>query len=441
MMRMSVAAVLLLVLSPVVLGQAPSTRPEHITFEYAVFWPEEPRNPPVKILTEIGEKRHPALRFVDPEETAPDDIAVYAEVRSTGEYALPDFEHLKKWGRGIRSRTFPRLKKSPKVLVVRTSCPRARAGEALQTVARLIEYIARRNKAWVWDAATRELFTAGQWKKLRLTGWLEGYPRVDRECVVDVTVDDGVHRAVSRGMVKFGQPDVAVAAFARVHTDVARRLVLLACQSLVESGGPWPKGSIKLDIDRLEHLEIRDVLLESLGANAHRKAIIGAGLTSRLPTDPQNGILELRFEGAPGTPLPERQEALFTHVFGEPKRARGKPTPREAEKIASKVARRRAFKEIKPKYRTGVPEGETLLVKIPFENTKRLTEYLWIEVERWDVSRIHGVLMNTPRDIPNMKEGQKVSVPDAKLFDYKWYKANGSVEGNETERARDNKKK
>jgi len=222
---------------------------------------------------------------------------------------------------------------------------------------------------------------------------------------------------------------------------VVRRLVFLACQTLVESGGKWPARSIKLDIDRLEHLELRDLLLESLGRNAHRKAIIGVGRVARLATDPENGLLELRFDGAPGTPLPERQESLFTHVFGEPREARGKPTPREAEKIASKMARRRMFKEIKPKYRAGVPDGETLLVKAPFRNSKGVNEYLWIEVERWDVSRVHGVLMSAPRAISSMKEGQKVQVPDARLFDYKWYKADGTVEGNTTETARDNKKK
>ena len=49
--------------------------------------------------------------------------------------------------------------------------------------------------------------------------------------------------------------------------------------------------------------------------------------------------------------------------------------------------------------------------------------------------------MNTPQDIPGMREGQKVEVKDAEIFDYKWYRADGRVEGNQTEKARENKKK
>ena len=65
---------------------------------------------------------------------------------------------------------------------------------------------------------------------------------------------------------------------------------------------------------------------------------------------------------------------------------------------------------------------------------------MWFELTSWDVSRLKGTLMNTARGIPDLKEGAEVEIPESQIFDYKWYKADGSVEGNLAEKARDNKK-
>lgn len=429
-------------LGPPAVAQPATARPSHVTIEYAVFWPSEPKRPPLPVMKGVAAKRHPELRFVDRAEETPDDVAVWARVLPTSEYPAPTATHLKRWGRGLKKTQIAKMKQSKTALVLRAKCPRGEVEKAMRALAPLCEYMARRSKAFIWDAETKELFSTGAWRKQRsVDAWIEGVPRVDREVVVDVEEKDEVYRAVSRGMSKFGQPDVVVAAFAKVHVEVAEQLVMLACQTMAETGGPWPKGSIKLDIDRLEHFEFKEDMVNALGKRAHRKAIIALGEAARSKTDPDNGLIEIAFAGAPATPLPERQEALFVHVFGEPKEKRGKATPREAEKIASRLARRRLFKEVKPHFRGGVPAGETLLIKAPFKNTKGQREYLWIELESWDVSRVHGALMNTPRNIPTLKEGQKVSVSDADIFDYKWYKADGTVEGNTTETARNNKKK
>ena len=153
-------------------AQAQPERPDHVVFEYAVFWPSSPKNPPLSVLKEVGAKRHPELRFVAAEEQAPADIAVFARVLDTKTYPPPSPAVIKSRGRGIRPSVVAKVGKSPSVLVVRTSCRRGDVGRALRSVAHLLEYVARRSRAWVWDAATRELFTAGQWKKLRTTGWL-----------------------------------------------------------------------------------------------------------------------------------------------------------------------------------------------------------------------------------------------------------------------------
>ncbi|MAG55721.1 MAG: hypothetical protein CMJ83_05475 [Planctomycetes bacterium] len=417
----------------------PTVRPSHVTFEYAIIWGAEPKRAPLPVLATVAKKKHPEMRIVARLEAAPDDLVLRAQMVPA--YSAPDADRLARWGRGLTTKQKKILPKSPTALVMTFRCPLREARSGLQIAATLVEYMARRSKGAIWDTTTGEVFGSATWRRTRLTGWLEDVPYISKEIAVDVQASDGIWRAVSRGMSKFGQPDVAVGAFARIHEGVAKRLVILACQSLAESSAKWPTSSIKLDIDRIEHFEVRKEILEALGKNASRKAIVQVQPAQRCPGDPPNGLIELMFAGAPSVPLHQRQESLFLHVFGEPKETRGKPTPREAEKLASRAARSRLFREIKPKFRNGVPPGETLLVKAPFKNRKGLKEYLWVEVASWDISRVKGRLMNTPRDIPGMREGQEVEVKDAEIFDYKWYRADGRIEGNETEKARDNKKK
>ena len=54
MMRPSCMACLLALLGVPLTAQWPTERPRHVTFEFAVFWPSEPRNAPVRVFRDVG---------------------------------------------------------------------------------------------------------------------------------------------------------------------------------------------------------------------------------------------------------------------------------------------------------------------------------------------------------------------------------------------------
>jgi uncharacterized protein YegJ (DUF2314 family) len=76
---------------------------------------------------------------------------------------------------------------------------------------------------------------------------------------------------------------------------------------------------------------------------------------------------------------------------------------------------------------------EHLVVKGPFKTASGGTEWMWIEVVSWKGKTIEGILQNQPFDVPDLKVGARVQVEESAIFDYIWNRADGSVEGNETQ--------
>ena len=63
---------------------------------------------------------------------------------------------------------------------------------------------------------------------------------------------------------------------------------------------------------------------------------------------------------------------------------------------------------------------------------------MWVEVTSWKGDRIRGFLRNEPFNIPTLHIGQEVEVSAATVFDYLRRHADGSEEGNETEKLIEN---
>jgi uncharacterized protein YegJ (DUF2314 family) len=392
------------------------------------------------ILEEMAAKRYPGLGVSQERPAGADAVATWVRMVDAATSPIPDPASSGILCHGLSGTAKKALSGARDVLLLEVTSPTARVRTALQDAARLLEYAARRGKAVVHDVSTGELFSSAQWRIRRVSGWLDGVPDARVEVAVRVAEHEGALRAVTQGMAKFGQPDVVVEAFAASHRDPVERLVALACQTLLEADGPWPTATIRVDMDRIEHVEFRNAVQGALGKNASRKALIQIDPATPRPKDPPGGLLAIGFAGAPGEALLARQDTLILHLFGEPREARGKATPREAERLASLAARARLFKEIKPRFRNGVPAGDTLKIKAPFRNDKGINEVMWVEVITWDVSRVQGTLLNAPRNIQRLREGGPVEVSDHDIIDYLWYRADGTVEGNTTEKARNNEK-
>jgi len=73
-------------------------------------------------------------------------------------------------------------------------------------------------------------------------------------------------------------------------------------------------------------------------------------------------------------------------------------------------------------------------VKAPFDVGDGRTEYLWLAVGAWEGDRIDGVLRSRPSWITTLRQGDRVTVRQGAIFDYLLRRADGTSEGNETER-------
>jgi hypothetical protein len=89
---------------------------------------------------------------------------------------------------------------------------------------------------------------------------------------------------------------------------------------------------------------------------------------------------------------------------------------------------------VKDAWARGLPEGEQLLVKAPFPVEGGGTEWLWFRVDRWDSDdQLTGRLVSEPSRAKQLKSGDLVVAGRAQVFDYLWFKADGTQEGNATQ--------
>ena len=98
---------------------------------------------------------------------------------------------------------------------------------------------------------------------------------------------------------------------------------------------------------------------------------------------------------------------------------------------ASKQAKEK-LPQLRRDFNAGLEPGEYIYVKAPFETPDDGTEWMWVEVMRWNDGEILGLLKNEPVYIPDLRGGSEVRVDEADVFDYIRYFADGSEEGNET---------
>lgn len=81
------------------------------------------------------------------------------------------------------------------------------------------------------------------------------------------------------------------------------------------------------------------------------------------------------------------------------------------------------WREVYWEYRRIIPGLDLSIVKIPFEqkfNNKEepVVEHMWINEIDFDGEKIHGVLMNSPNQLTNVSEGDRVSFKLSQISDW-----------------------
>jgi uncharacterized protein YegJ (DUF2314 family) len=102
----------------------------------------------------------------------------------------------------------------------------------------------------------------------------------------------------------------------------------------------------------------------------------------------------------------------------------------ELAAVKAKVQAR--LPELRASLQKGLPPGDALAVKAPFETDEGGIEWMWVHVTSWDGQAIHGEVGNEPDSIKRLSLGDKVEVQASDVADYIIRKADGTFEGGES---------
>lgn len=403
-------------------------------FEFAIYFLPMPTTDPRRVVDDVG-RDWPALVVGDGEpQPAAGRIRIFrtlVEDVAKG-YAPPEGESLRLFGRGLSHEQAKALGLSRQALRLQFRVPPGRALEGLRLACQLAPAVARRTGGLVWDEETREVFTSEEWAARRLKGWSPGaVPDVSRHMVSHSYRSGEYLRAVTLGMAKFGLPDLVVEDFAASNARTVGHLLNLTAQTLAE-GGALRQGALSLDLAAIKNPVVRAAQQASLKPHAKSQVVLRFREGRAEEGDPANRLLEIVFDHYSGPDLRARQDRLLSDLFGW-EDAVAQARHDETLLAASRKARGR-LPAMKTIVAAGLAPGQLLTVKAPFRKPDGGEEWMWVEVISWQGSRIRGVLVNEPFEVPGLRAGQDVTVDEGDIFDYLLQNPDGTSEGNETSR-------
>jgi len=403
-----------------------------IRYEFAIYYPDKPSQPPLSVLRRQLQGGGVMPRLVDKLAERPAAAQLQAVWVSDADksYSPPDLGSLQYSGRGLSAEQGRALQRAEQALRLDFAHPSRLGLVAYRRSLQLTEDLARETRGLIWDEETREVFTPEEWHKRRLLTWDGELPQVTLHTVIHAYQSDRLLRAITLGMSKFGLPDVVVQDFPRSGNATVGSLINALAQVLVEGYALPRAGEAELDLRAIRHRDARELQLKSLldAAKAQARLHLAAGQWEA--GDPRNRLIEIRFDRYEGPDTYARQQALLHALYGTQDAVKYVSHSDQLE-AASRAAVAK-LPQMRDRFRRGLKPGEVLLVKAPFATSQGGTEWMWVEVTAWSGEQITAVLQNTPFNVPSLRAGQSVKVRQSELFDYLYRDGNGREEGNTT---------
>jgi uncharacterized protein YegJ (DUF2314 family) len=231
-------------------------------------------------------------------------------------------------------------------------------------------------------------------------------------------------------MAKFGMPDLVIQNFGWSFQRNVVHLINLCAQAMAEGQSVGNGGEMTLRLASIRNAAVRDPQLAALGGKAKAEVALSLRQGTREEGDPDNRLIEIRFDRHPGADVHSRLEGSLTDLFGAEDSSA--EFQHDTELLASSEHARERLPELHRVFDAGLPPGAYLLVKAPFPTTSGGKEWMWVEVARWRRKTLTGLLANDPSDVPALNAGQKVDVREDDVFDYILHHVHGKEEGNET---------
>lgn len=236
------------------------------------------------------------------------------DYRST--FPIPSADTYEWFAHGISESINEKLQTSPSALVATFAYALQDASKSLRLANEWVHQVALFDNAVIYDAATLQLFDAEHWESFRLRGWNANTPVMSDHIMVHVYQHEGAVRAVTRGMKKFGLPDLVTEGFDEAYSNPVVRLLYLSAQTLVERGGLLADDILNLNIFNLTDTRLKDELVQSMDQAVPGKYLLPVREAIRLDDDPDNALIELLLdEGVGQTPVDRRRDVLHS-LFG-----------------------------------------------------------------------------------------------------------------------------
>jgi uncharacterized protein YegJ (DUF2314 family)/predicted small lipoprotein YifL len=406
---------------------AGSLRGERFRFRISIFHPQRPKPAMLRELRAQIRTADFALYQKDKAQNA--GTVVDVQTPTLAQFPAPTTEDLEHMAHGLSQEDKRMLQSSQAVTALQFEGPSERALRDYPKALAITLALARRTQGYLWDDETRQVFNATSFAR-RMEGWKDGLPDVSEHVLQHAYRDGELLRIVSLGMVKFGLPDVVVSQVSLTSSDAMSALVNAVCQQVLERAALEETGRLRVDLDAIQQPAFRQRVTSHLKPNAKHVLDVDLAIATLAKGDADNRLMELAFPG-PLDSLQERQNAALARLFSYGDEGATRAVHDEEMLAASARARKKLF-AMRERYTKEPPFGETLQVKAPFPTPDGNTEWMWVEVMRWDGDTIHGVLNTNPSQIPSLRAGARVSVSAQELFDYVLERGDAGPEGNET---------
>jgi uncharacterized protein YegJ (DUF2314 family) len=393
----------------------------------------------------LDKVKHLAMKWLPDAAVTPEDapppgttfILCIEEKAPFKNFPVPKPSYFRYAGRGLSQQDIAALQNARKAIQLVLVAPKEAAWKDGQRFTQLALEFANETQAYLWDSATRECFSPTAWRTNRVDSWSEGnIPDIRKQITIHLyraNDDEPYLRAITLGMEKFALPDIVVEKLIGSDNTPGGSLINVVCQSLAEN--PLVTNS------SAQVFQLRALQNKTIRANYERSTLHGAEMSSALTLlrarrdegDPDNALIEIGFQNGKGKTVDERREDVLAKFWGS---SDSVVKVRHTDDImAASAQARRKLASFQPRFEKGLQPGERLLVKGPFTRDDEGNEWMWVEVTKWPpCGPIEGILQNDPYFIKNLKSGTQVQVKYADAFDYIFYSADGTKEGNETGR-------
>jgi len=410
---------------PAAVHSSPLQLPEKIDFSFMVFYPVPPTADPVSTAKTLLSKADPAWTKAD----APERDGVYLlDATTRSNFAPPSEDALKYFARGLTPEQQHQLANADRVLAMHFLRKPERNFRCVLSAEQFVDELCRETGGMLWDDSARLAYTADTFKSIVLDSWKDGIPSMRREIAVHAYGHGELVRAVTVGMGKFALPNVAIEQVTRSSSSSATSLIIVATQSMIEAWPTPPASPLNVNLSQIKSIDVRDWVEPTLKAGATSRATVQLVKGTPDEGDSSGPQVAMKF-GATPDKVQEDLDATLDGLFGH---ADSIISVKHDQALLEASARaRQKLKTFEPHFATGLLPQERLMVKGPFRENGQ-TEWMWVEVTKWEGDIIEGILDNDPDFVKSVRAGSRVSVNVNEAFDYIFTHADGSQEGNET---------